>query len=73
MIIVARPSKTRSSRADCGEPVDTQVHRDLDDTHKTALEACISDLAPGPICSNIFEDFLLEFNKEFGTTVLIRK
>jgi MFS family permease len=36
-------------RADCGEPVDTQVHRDLDDTHKIALEACISDLAPGPI------------------------
>ncbi len=48
----------------------------LDDPHKIALEACISDLAPGPIWGrwreNSCEDFLLEFTKKFGTTVLAR-
>jgi hypothetical protein len=44
--------------------------------HKIALEACISDLAPdrsgaGGV-SNSFEDFLLEFTKKFGTTVLTK-
>ena len=38
------PEEAFRCRADCGEPVDTQVHLDLDDTHKIALEACISDL-----------------------------
>ena len=40
-------------RADLGEPVDTQVHLNLDDPFKVALEACDTTVTDAQPCSDI--------------------